>query len=185
MALVYVACGLALVAYAAVLLVFQRAVGVPARVRNWMNPFASPLIALVGCCAYAPVAALLVLAASRLLSLPFELNSSTGDIIWYVGCGVVVCTVAFFAARWWQPLYLAGATVGVGIYWWVLEGQPTSERFEEIVPGVLLVGALTSVAVLLRFAHMARLQRRGSGDTGLRIELIPADDSHLGDGAGG
>lgn len=165
------ACGLALVAYSGVLVVFQRSVGVPARVRNWMNPFASRLIAFLGCAAYAPVAALLVFAASRVLSLPFELNSITGDIIWYGGCGVVACTVGFLAARWWQPLYLAGATVGVAISG-VPEGQTISERLEEIVQVVLLVGALTSIGVLLRFAHMARSQRQASRDTSLRLNRV-------------
>jgi hypothetical protein len=105
---------------------------------------------------------------------PFELNSTTGDIMWYGGCGVVVCTVAFFAARWWQPLYLAGVTVVVGMAG-VQEEQTISEAFEEIVQIALLVGALTSVGVLLRFAHMARSQRRGSGDTGLRFRGIRVD----------
>ena len=85
MSLVYVGCGLALVVCSGVLFVLQGAVGVPARVRRWTNPFASPLIALVGCAAYGVVASLVVLAVSRALSLPFDLNSTAGDIVWYVG----------------------------------------------------------------------------------------------------
>ena len=65
MSLVYLVGGLALVVCSGVLFVLRGAVGVPARVRRWMNPFASPLIALVGCAAYAVVGSLVVLAVSR------------------------------------------------------------------------------------------------------------------------
>lgn len=174
MALVYVACGLALVVCSGVLFVLQGVVGAPTPVRRWMNPFASPLIALVGCAAYAVVASLLLLAVSRALSLPFELNSTAGDIVWYVGSGVVALATAFFTARWWQPIYFAGVAT-VLLMAGLQEEQTISGQFEEIIQIALLAGALASIGVLLRFAHMARSQRERKDAVGTGRIALSAD----------
>lgn len=166
MSLVYVVGGLALVVCSGLLYVLEGSVGVPARVRRWLNPFASPLIALVGCLAYAVVASLLVFAVSRALSLPFELNSTAGDIILYGGSGFVALAAAFCTARWWQPIYLAGITM-VLLTAGVQEDRTIGEALEGIVQVALLAGGLASVGVLLRFAHMARSQRLGQDSSGI------------------
>ena len=167
MALVYVACGLALVAYSGVLFVFQRAVGTPARVRSWMNPFVSPLIWTAAFLAFYIPGVLLMVGVSHALSVSLEPNTSPGEEFFTVGFMVLVVAVAFLAARWWQPLYLAGVTVVVAMAG-VQEEQTISGEFEEIIQVALLVGALASIGVLLRFAHMARSQRQESRDTSLR-----------------
>ena len=173
MALAYVVFGLAEIVCSGVLFVLQGAVGAPPRIRRWMNPFASPLIALVGCAAFAVAASLLALVVARALSLPFELNSTAGDIVFYAGTGIVVLATAFLTARWWQPIYFAGATM-VLLLAGVQENRTIGEAFEEILLLALVAGGLASLGVLLRFAQMARRQRLGPDNS--RFELSPARD---------
>lgn len=168
MTLVYVAWALALVAYSGVLFVFQRAVGVPVRLRSWMNPLASPLIWTAGFLAFYIPGVLVMVGLSHALSVSLEPSAAPGEQFFTVGLMVLMVGVAFVAARWWQPLYLAGITMVVGMAG-VQEEQTIRGEFEEIVRGALFVGVLASVGVSLRFAQMARSQRRSS-DTGLRLQ---------------
>lgn len=161
MAVAYVVGGLALVACSGVLFLYQRAVGVPARLRSWMNPFASPLIWTVAFLAFYIPGVLVMVGVSHVLSVSLKPSTSPGREFFAVGLMVLMVAVAFLAARWWQPVYLAGVAVIVGMAG-VQEEQSISGEFEEIAQIALVVGALASVGVLLRFLQMGRSRRRAT-----------------------
>jgi len=84
--MLYFASTLGQAGFVFLLLALERVVGVAPRIRAWMNPRASPAIALAGCVIGLPVALVLL--------LPFLGNEAAQTVVWGGIYSSVIAAVA-------------------------------------------------------------------------------------------